>query len=201
MRRITSLLAALLVVGTTLTGCAPTKGERASLYDLGPLNTSTASAPSNLPPISISRVSVPAWLDSTRMYYRLNYANEQQPQAYAHARWTMTPAQLLLQNLKVRIAQSGGVVLAESDAGANVPVLRLEVDDFTQSFSAPDQSRAQVALRASVLKGRKLVAQKMFAQRVPAPNPDAAGGARALAAASDAAITELMTWMGTLDLK
>jgi len=71
----------------------------------------------------------------------------------------------------------------------------------TQVFTTPQQSHAQVALRATVFRGRTLVAYRNFVRQTPAPSADAAGGAQALAAASDAALTELVSWLGTLDLK
>jgi cholesterol transport system auxiliary component len=110
----------------------------------------------------------------------------------------MPPMQLFEQRLKSRIAQAGGAALPASAGAADVPVLRIEADDFTQSFSAPGQSVAQVGLRAAVFNGRALVAQKSFLQRVPAPSADAVGGARALATASDAVITEMMAWLASL---
>jgi cholesterol transport system auxiliary component len=110
----------------------------------------------------------------------------------------MPPTQLFAQRLKSRIAQAGGAALPASDGAANVPVLRIEADDFMQIFDAPGQSNAHVGLRAALFNGRTLVAQKAFAKQAPAPSPDAAGGARALAAASDAIITDMMTWLASV---
>lgn len=204
MTTITKLMVAILVAGASLlSGCAAvSQPDSSTLYDLGPLHAGQTAIPNvDLPPISIAEVSVPAGLDSTMMFYRLNYANQQQPRPYAQARWVTTPSELLSQQLKARITQAGGVALSRSDGAANVPVLRVEATDFTQSFSAPDQSTAQVGLRASVFKDRSLVAQKTFVRQVPAPTPDAAGGAKALANASDAAIADLISWLSTLGLK
>jgi cholesterol transport system auxiliary component len=163
------------------------------------LNGAPSGKPApSLPPISIADIGTPGWLDSTMMFFRLNYANDQQPRPYANSRWIMPPMQLFEQRLKSRIAQAGGAALPASAGAADVPVLRIEADDFTQSFSAPGQSVAQVGLRAAVFNGRALVAQKSFLQRVPAPSADAVGGARALATASDAVITEMMAWLASL---
>lgn len=202
MRKNVPAAAALLLAMTMLGGCTTMRTESATLYDLGPLREQTA-APSlpALPPISIADISVPAWLDSNLMFFRLDYANSQQPRPYAQARWTMTPAQLLSQHIKSRIAQAGGVVLSAADGASGVPMLRIDADDFTQNFTAPGQSTGRVAMRASVFKGRTLVAQKTFFKEAPAPSPDAAGGASALAAASNAAVAELITWLDTLALK
>lgn len=205
MHRIIPVLALLItaVSGILLPGCITIgQSESATLYDLGPLPGShTATALPALPSISIAGIQVPAMLDSNMMFYRLHYANSLQPRPYAQARWTMTPAQLLTQRLKARIAQAGGIVLSASDGAVDVLVLRIEADDFTQHFSAPNQSSGQVALRVSVFKDRALVAQRSFILKAPAPSPDAAGGASALAAASDAAIADIMVWLTSLPLK
>jgi len=207
MKKMTSFIATLLVATSPvlLSGCAVGKSDSvAALYDLGPLMTQhgqTTSALPALPPISVAEARVPAWLDSPMMYFRLSYANSQQPRPYAYARWTMPPAQLLTQHLKARITQAGGVALAPSDGALGVPVLRIETDDFTQNFDAPERSTGQVALRASVFRERTLLAQRSFVRQAPAPSADAAGGANALATASDAAIADLIVWLGTLQLK
>jgi len=195
--------AVALACSALLSACAiGGKSGSATLYDLGPLHAQPV--PTGLPPlpaVSIAGVQVPVWLDSSMIFYRLHYANAQQPRPYAQARWTMTPAQLLTQHLKARIVQAGGVALAASDGAIDVPVLRIEADDFTQHFTAPAESAGQVALRASLFRGRALVAQKSFIRRAPATSADAGGGAAALAAASDAAIADIIQWLQGLPLK
>jgi cholesterol transport system auxiliary component len=189
---ILTLIAALVVPG-----CA-TRTESAALYDFGMLRSPPAAALPALAPISIADIGAPTWLDSSAMFFRLSYANDQQARSYAHSRWTMPPTQLFAQRLKSRIAQAGGAALPASDGAANVPVLRIEADDFMQTFDTPAQSIAQVGMRAAVFNGRTLVAQRTFIKQAPAPSPDAAGGARALATASDAVITDMMMWLASL---
>lgn len=201
-------LVAGLSVLAILSACSVvSRPDAAMLYDLGPLRTQAASSTqtsqplASLPPLSIADVQVPAWLDSSLIFYRLNYANEQQPRPYAQARWSMPPGQLLQQHLKSRLAAAGGAVLSPSAAAANVPVLRIEADDFTQVFSSPTQSTGQVSLRASVFRERTLIAQRSFVRQAPAPAADAAGGVRALADAGDAALGDMIAWLATLNLK
>lgn len=189
--------------GLVLSACAVVgKSDPATLYDLGPLKTQqgTSTLPA-LPPISIAPVQVPGWLDSSMMFYRLNYANAQQPRPYSQARWTTTPAQLLTQSLKARITQAGGVALAAADGAVDVPILRIEADDFSQHFASPSESIGQVALRASLYKGRTLLAQRSVVRQAPSNSADATGGAAALAAASDAAISDIILWLHGLPLK
>ncbi|MES2535328.1 MAG: ABC-type transport auxiliary lipoprotein family protein [Pseudomonadota bacterium] len=196
IRRVTFMLA--LTASALLVGCA-TKQASTTLYDLGPLRAAQSSPA--LPAVSIAEAHAPAWLDSQMMFYRLAYANDQQPRPYATSRWNTPPVQLFVQRLKSRIGQAGGIVLAASDGAANMPVLRIDADDFTQVFDRPGQSHAQVRMRVSVLNGRTLLAQKTFTAQAPAATADAPGGARALADASETIITDMMAWLAGLPLK
>jgi cholesterol transport system auxiliary component len=201
-KTIPAILAMLaLSAAALLSGCA-TKTDSIALYDFGPLHAARQAqadlALPALPPISVADIGTPAWLDTTTMFFRLSYANEQQPRPYANSRWTMPPAQLFAQRLKSRIAQAGGAALSASDGALNVPVLRIEADDFMQQFDAPERSNGQIGLRAALFNGRTLIAQKSFVKQAPAPSADAAGGARALAAASDAIINEMMSWLASV---
>lgn len=203
MQKFIPAIALMTACALALPGCAVRGNtDSATLYDLGPLKKQQdKTALPALPPVSIAAVQVPVWLDSSMMFYRLNYANAQQPRPYAQARWTMTPAQLLTQYLKARIAQAGGIALAASDGAVDVPVLRIEADDFSQHFASPSESTGQVALRASLYRGRTLLAQRSFVRQSPSGSADAAGGAAALASASDAAIADIILWLHGLPLK
>ncbi|HEX2604587.1 MAG TPA: ABC-type transport auxiliary lipoprotein family protein [Oxalicibacterium sp.] len=198
------LLAALmLAVGLLLSACAA-KPDNSSTYDLGPLravSSAASSAAPALPAISVGEVRVPAWLDSPRMFYRLNYANDQQPRAYADSKWAMPPGQLFVQRLKSRLSQAGGVVVPASDGALNLPVLYIEADDFSQVFDRADRSSAHIAIRASLFDGRFLRAQKMFVRDIPADTSDARGGVAALATASDAIIDDIAAWLANLPPK
>lgn len=199
MKNKTHTIFATLVLAASafLQGCA-TGTNSITLYDFGPLRNTSSSALPALPAVSVAEVSTPTWLDSQLMFYRLGYANDQQPRPYANSRWTMPPAQLFGQRLKSRMAQAGGTVLPASDGAANVSVLRIEADEFTHIFDTPQQSVARVRVRAALFDGRKLIAQKTFAKQSPAPSTDAAGGAKAMADASEAVITDMMIWLTTL---
>lgn len=191
---------ALMMLAAALTACVLQPTEPPTLYDLGPLRPAAKALPA-LPALAVAEVSVPAWLDRPLMFYRLNYENDQEPRSYAHSRWVMPPAQLVAQRVKARMAQAGGVVLSASDGARNMPLLHIEVDDFTQNFDAPRQSVGRLALRASVFQEQMLIAQKSFFTQAPAPSADAGGGARALASASDAVIGEIMQWLAGLPVK
>lgn len=186
---------------TLVAGCA-TRAAPLNLYDFGPLPypaISAANAP--LPAIAIASVDASAALSSQQMLYRLAYVNDLQTRSYAGSRWSMMPAQLLEQRLKARLAQAGTVVLSGREGGRTLPLLRIEVDEMMQNFSSPNQSQAQLALRATLSQGRTLLAQKSFQQHIAASSADAAGGAQAMASASDALIGEMMAWLTDIPLQ
>ena len=191
-----------IVIAGVLSACAG-PGPVSTEYDFGPLpaasTASSTAAPASAPPaIVIADVSGPAMLDTQRMYYRLLYADAQQPRPYAYNAWSGTPLQLLTQRLKARVAQAGVQVLSPSDAGAGMPVLRIEVDDFAQHFDSASHSSGHISLRASLFRGHHLVDQRSFTRSSPANSADAGGGARALADATDALAVDLLVWLAAL---
>ena len=77
--------------------------------------------------------------------------------------------------------------------------LRLELEEFSQVFSTADTSAGVIRMRATLLEvtpaGQKLVGQRSVVVQRQATTPDAPGGVRALAAATDAAIDEIDQWL------
>ena len=192
----------LLIIAASalaLCGCASNKGEPATQFDFGPAAPATQADP-QLGAIVVTDVTGSSALDNERMFYRLSYADAQEARSYANSRWSATPLQLLTQRLKTRIGQAGAKVLSETDASTGIPILRVDVDDFIQDFSSVGQSTGLVAVRASVLLGHALVDQKTFVRRTNASSADAVGGARALAASTDAVAADIASWLGTLNL-
>jgi cholesterol transport system auxiliary component len=187
-----------------LGGCSalPDRPVRPAVYDFGPgLAAKPVSAPAEaLPPLLLADIEAPAAVDGTAVLFRLADADVQQLRPYAQARWSMPPAQLVRQRLREPLSQQR-VVLSPAEGPAAV-ILRLELEEFTQVFDAPDRSVGLVRLRATVLEtagGReRLVAQRRFTVQRPAPSADAPGGVRALTAASDAAIEEIAQWLKQL---
>ncbi len=197
------LMAGLLFSSALLAGCATPKPVLTQ-FDLGPLPAQAAAAPNaalatpQALPLSLAEPRAPTWLDNQRIYYRLDYNNPQQPRSYAQSRWSMSPANLFGQRLQARFAQAGIPVLPASAGAAQVPVLRIELHDFSQNFDTPGSSSGRVMLHAAVLQGRTLLAQKTIVQTAPAPSANALGGVAALTKASDAAIAEMLNWVKTL---
>ncbi|CAM5795051.1 ABC-type transport auxiliary lipoprotein family protein [Ottowia pentelensis] len=185
-----------------LSGCAlplPDKPVRPAAYDLGPPLAMPAAAPGVA--LGFDRVEAPTAIDTNAIVYRLLYAGgSQQPRPYAHARWSMAPAQLVGQRLRAALAASHPVL----DAGNTLAVLQLsaELDEFAQVFTTPEASEGVVRLRVTAIAPQarqgRLLGQRSFVQRVAAPTPDAAGGAQALREATDTVLREVVDWVNAL---
>jgi cholesterol transport system auxiliary component len=202
-RHPTTRLVATLAVALLLAGCAGGKGgQQNTLFDFGSpaVQDLATDPPAPLAALVVTDVTGPAALDSERMYYRLNYADQMQARTYANSRWSANPLHMVTQRFKARIAQSGVKVLSVTDAANGVPILRVEIDDFVHAFASASQSHGQVMLRASLFQGHDLVDQKTFSRVTPASTADAAGGARALAASTDAVAADIVAWLRTVNL-
>jgi cholesterol transport system auxiliary component len=106
----------------------------------------------------------------------------------------MPPSQLLTQRLRTALS-SRGTVLTGAD-GVRAPVLRIDLQEFEQVFDGRDESHGAVTARVTLLQDGKVLGQRTFIARAPASSSDAAGGARALAAASDDLVVQVAAWLG-----
>ena len=190
------VLCLLTCLSSWLIGCAlgPEKRDAPAVFDLGPQRVMQAAPIINatllIPPVAAS-----SWLDSPNIYYRLTHTDASRPDAYAQHRWTMSPALLLTERLRARLAAaSRGVVTPQDGARADY-ALRVELEDFSQQFDSAQASKVTARLRASLIdqNTRALHAQRSFSVERPAA-PNAAGAVQALSAASDAVIEELAAW-------
>lgn len=186
-----------LLTATLLSACAlPERAPAPLRYDFGPPVAITSVSPSNLRPMLALRVQASPALDSPAMLYRLAYADAQQLRAYSQARWAMAPAELLQQRLREGLGRS----FALPPSGETAPrVLHIELEEFSQLFTAAQESSGLLRLRASLLQrmagGEQLLAQRDWQLQQPAPSADATGGVRALNAATETAVTELVQWL------
>jgi cholesterol transport system auxiliary component len=194
-------LAAMAFGAALLAGCGglsslPDKPVRPEFYDFGPHAPQAQAAPTGVP-IALARFDVPAALDSTRMLYRLAYADAQMPKPYAHARWSMAPAQLMYQRLRAVLGERHPIVLV-GEGYARIE-LRVELEEFSQIFTSPGESHGLVRIRATALapnnRGDRLLGQRGFEVSAPAPTPDAVGGVKAMTQASDQITRELAQWV------
>jgi cholesterol transport system auxiliary component len=195
----------LIFAGSALlTGCSvlPDKPVRAAAYDFGPGARAqpAAAVAAPLPALALADIDTPASLAGTALLYRLAYADGQALRPYAEARWSAPPAQLVRQRLRGLLGQERAVV----GVGEGAPglTLRLELEEFSQVFDAPDRAIGLVRLRATLVEtgsGReRRISQRQVVAEAAAPTPDAAGGVRALTAATDTAAQELARWLRQL---
>jgi cholesterol transport system auxiliary component len=200
------LLLAAASATALLSGCAtPDKPVRATLYDFGPGRAVAPAPVQPAAPLLLADIDAAGVLEGAAVLYRLGYADEHQLRPYANARWSAPPPQLIRQRLREQLGRDRAVLdLNEGAAlarnGGVLPrVLRLELEEFSQLFDSENQSWGLVRLRATLMEntpaGEKLLGQRTFVTRRPAPTPDAPGGVRALAAAADGAAEEIGQWL------
>jgi cholesterol transport system auxiliary component len=204
------LLAALPAAALLAAGCGalPDKPSRATLYDFGPNLAAATPPPPNaapLPPIALAEIDASTRLESTQLLYRLGYADANELRPYGQSRWSLAPAQLLHQRLRDALAQRRTVLGPEETAmlarteGRVPDTLRVSLDEFSHYFESPSRSVGLVRLRATLIRsgsgGDRVLAQRSFAVQRPAPSADAPGGVKGLAAASDAAVAEVVAWV------
>lgn len=192
-----------LFFASLLAGCATPRASTALVYDFGPGAHSLAPAKpmAPLPPLVLAEVQALQALDNTSVLYRLNYSDVYVLQPYAQARWSMPPAQLLRQQLRLALSAQRAVLNANEGVQppAGTLVLRLELEEFSQVFDTPQSSIGLLRLRATLSQqapgGEALVAQRVLLVKSPSASPDAAGGVRALAAAAAQAVEQLDLWV------
>lgn len=221
-----------LCLAAALAGCSvlPTPPTRAEVYDFGPGLTvfqpnaaapagqaaqatlTPGSAPASTGmrvPVALAEVATTGVPEgSTAVLYRLAYANAQHLRPYTQARWSQPPAQLVQQALRDQMGQRRAVLLGEEgiaqllDDGRPPLVVRVQLEEFSQVFSAPASSgglvRLRISLGESTTAGEKLVAQRVFTVQRPAATADAVGGTRALAEATAQAAADVEQWLEQL---
>ena len=201
----------VVLAGLALAGCSalPDKPVRATMYDFGPgnLTPQAATREAPLPPLAIDDIATNGGaLDNMSVLYRLAYADAQQLKPYSQARWSMPPAQLVRQRRREQLGQRRTVFNAGESAALNrsqnavLPMLlRIDLEEFSHLFTTPAASIGLIRLRVNLLEvtpaGEKLVGQRNVVVQRPADSPDAPGGVRALAQATDAAIEEIDQWL------
>ncbi len=148
--------------------------------------------------ILIADATVPTWLDSTAIHYRLRYHNPSQSYSYANSRWRASPAAILTQQIRDRIvADTDEQVIKNSGTAKTDYILHIELEEFTQLFDTTQDSHVVIGLRASLIErsSRNLLAQKDFNIKEKAPTADATGAVFALGSASNQLTDQLIAWL------
>ena len=198
----------VLAAALALAACssiAPDKPARTALYDFGPA-TPAPAAGRQMPPIVLPDFEAAGALETSALFYRLGYSDSHQLRPYAQARWSSPPQRLVRERIRNYLGRDRPVLdLTESASlarvgGAMPPMLRMDLEEFSQVFDSPAQSFGVVRMRATLFEnttaGERLLGQRVFEQRQPAATADAAGGVRALVAATDAIAQDIATWLG-----
>jgi cholesterol transport system auxiliary component len=193
---------ALLMVMFAASGCGlmPSREPAKTDFDFGPHGVAVQYGSKASPArIVVYDITAPAWMDHSSMYYRLAYRNAANPMTYARSEWVMSPAALLTQRLRSRLADSidGAARRVSADTPESIYVLRSELIEFEQIFDQPDRSRGVLRLRAT-LEGGGVWAQRTFAIEKPAPTADAPGGVRALNECSEELASLIAGWVSEI---
>ncbi|SEJ87763.1 cholesterol transport system auxiliary component [Variovorax sp. OK605] len=216
IRSLTTPLALGLVLLAAGCGALPDKPQRATLYDFGPgvpaasaTGTTVANAaPATLPTLALAEFEANARLDGTQILYRLGYADVNELRPYGQSRWSLPPAQLLRQRLRDTLSERRMVLGPEESAtiargkGEVPDMLRISLEEFSHYFDSASASTGLVRLRATLVRsstgGDRVLGQRLFTVRRPAPSADAPGGVKALISASDGAVAEVVQWVDQL---
>ena len=184
----------LFVIVLLLAGCF-TSGKRGTekglvVYDLGP--PMPALVAERATPLAVE-VRAPLWMDTLGINYRLAYGDPARLNEYALARWAGPPSQLIQQRLAQRMA------LSTAGQGRSKCVLRIEIVEFSQIFSGPEESRAVLQGRALWLdSSRRQLAELNLDIQQNVFEQNSAGGITALRAAVDRLGQDLQAWEGAL---
>lgn len=178
-----------LVVLNSLFGCVSSQEKRdASVYDFGlpAQSVTTLSAPVN---VLVQEVNAPAWLATPALHYRLAYHDAARLQTYANSRWAADPASLLT----LRLRQS----LGNTAPGKRQFQLRVTLEEFSQVFDSPENSRGLIRARANLLAIGESgpIAVRTFTIERKSQTPNAEGGVRALTEASSQLTEEIGKWL------
>ncbi|HTP62062.1 MAG TPA: hypothetical protein VMJ14_08260 [Burkholderiales bacterium] len=168
-----------LCIFLLLAGCSSSTPPEPRTYDLG------LSAPSTrLPAARIGAVRAVAPFDAADMQYRLAYRNAAEIAPFANSRWAAAPADMLRKQL-----------LRASGDGNGRCTIAVEIQEFTQVFTAEAESEARVEMRVSAYVGASARSRQLSVIEAKA-GPDAISGAAAFSRAVDRAIGEIGAWVG-----
>ena len=122
-----------------LAGCSSSADTSPRSFDFGFAPTAV-----KFPPLRAIAVRAPMPFDGIDMQYRLAYRDAVELASFAHSRWAAPPAELVRKQL----------LRAVPEAFSGPCALDLEIQEFSQVFSAKDASEARIELRASVQSAR-----------------------------------------------
>ena len=181
-----------------VTGCSfgPASAPPVAVYDFG-VDTPKLQAVRFSATLALGDVTSPSWLHSPAIVYRLAYRDVAQLHPYSLSRWAAPPPVLVTQRLRSALGKAAsGSFTAVADGVRSDYVLRVELESFVQVVDAPTSARGIIRARASLIDAAQhsLRAQRLFEVEQPSPSVDAPGAVRALSAATDLLIAQLIDW-------
>lgn len=189
---------ALLLVALLLGGCVGTgrQGAPANIYDFGPPDRAgVENGAARLAGRMALEVRAAPWLEGPHIDYRLAYGDPLKRLQYADSRWAAPPASMLAQQLRRQL----GFAAVNSGIAAEC-VLRVELQEFSHVFSAPNASQGRLQGQVSLIDGkRRQIASRAISIESQAPSADAAGGVKALVQASLELGQQLAGWLDQRD--
>jgi len=196
-----SRLAALSTLLVLLTGCSLGRtGSAPQQLDLG---AGYADAKAGMvaavrhPPIAVPAGSAASLLTEPMVIWRVGDGG--QPQAYTTYQWAAPPIRLVTQRMVDRLSLQGPVL--QQNVVGDVPQVWLNLQRFEQTFSEDGTSSVgQLSLQVILIKGTKVLDQRLLDIKVPARKQDALGGAQALREATEQAAEQVAQWL-TVQLK
>jgi cholesterol transport system auxiliary component len=172
----------VLILIAALAGCGGSSGTDSVVrsYDLG------MGAPRTpLPALRAVTVRAAPPFDGIDMFYRLAWRDAAEIASFAQNRWAAPPAELLRRQLLRALPASSAAPCA----------LEIELQDFSQVFSAKDASDARIELRATLAAESGRIAARGVSVSESNAGANAAAGASAFARAADRAVGELALWV------
>jgi cholesterol transport system auxiliary component len=140
-------------------------------------------------------VRSPSWFDSLNVDYRLAYDDPMKRREYAESRWAGAPGVLVAQ----RLQQQLGTVNASGNMVADC-LLRVELQEFSQVFDSPQESRGVLQASIGLMdRNKQLIAERQVAVNKPAATADAHGGVKALVEAGNELGQQLADWLAGLE--
>ena len=185
----------ILLLALQLAACAGSGRDsaQAAVYDFG-LPASSLAHESVGAKLALE-VKAAAWFEGRAIAYRLAYDDPLSLREYTESRWVSPPALLLGQRLRQQL----GVFSASSNTAVDC-LIRFDLQEFSQVFASPEQSRALVHGKASVVDAkRRMIAERVFSIEQAAATQDARGGVSALVVASDQLARQLAAWLSELE--
>lgn len=196
MVKIQKNIVLLFLFVVVLAGCSIQAPVAPKKYDLGMFTApEAADQRDERVVIAIPELLMNGAVDGTHITYRYTNVLQNEPKKYQYARWAEHPAELLRFRLQQHLGLRFLVAMTSDFDAPKIWRVRLTVEDFSQHVDEHLQSKGVVQVRATLMQGHTLVAQKLFKAEVPAQKTDEQGAVQALSEATDQIFSGMTNWI------